>query len=164
MNKAYIALGANLGEAKATLEKAVKTLDALASVSVIAQSQYYKTAPVDSSGPDYVNGVCQVQTTLTPEALLRALLAIEAQFGRERPEGVVNAPRTLDLDLLTYEDEVRQSDFLTLPHPRMEERLFVLIPLADIAPNWTMQDGSSIQERIEAIKLKDTKQAVLAFF
>jgi 2-amino-4-hydroxy-6-hydroxymethyldihydropteridine diphosphokinase len=101
---------------------------------LLRASPLYRTAPIDSSGDDYVNAVAALETTLSPHALLAALLDIEQAHGRERPYR--NAPRTLDLDLLLYGSEVVQ-DFptLILPHPRMHERAFVLVPLAEIAPD-----------------------------
>jgi 2-amino-4-hydroxy-6-hydroxymethyldihydropteridine diphosphokinase len=96
------------------------------------QSSLYRTAPVDSSGPDYINAVAQVETRLDAMALLAGLQAIENDFGRERPYR--NAPRTLDLDLLLYGSAHIESARLTVPHPRMHERDFVLVPLAEIAP------------------------------
>ena len=130
---AYVALGANLGNPREALKAALAAMEAIPETRVVRASSFYSTEPIDSSGPDYVNAVCEVATNLAPEALLTALLAIESEAGRVRPAGVVNAPRTLDLDLLLYENETRRSAFLTLPHPRMHERAFVLVPLAEIA-------------------------------
>jgi len=129
---AYIALGANLGEPQATILKAMNDLALIQGVSLIKRSFLYQTAPVDSSGPDYVNAVVEVQTVLTAPALLAQLQALEQGAGRQR--SFQNAPRTLDLDLLTYGDARIQSKALTIPHPRMAERAFVLVPLAEIAP------------------------------
>lgn len=129
---AYIALGANLGDAAATLRAAVHALGAQPGIELVQASPFYRTAPLDAGGPDFVNAVAEVRTTLTAPALLDALLAIESDFGRERPYR--NAPRTLDLDLLLYGDARIDSPRLTVPHPRMRERAFVLVPLADIAP------------------------------
>lgn len=134
MTEAFVALGANLGEPRKALEKALAAMDALEGVKVKKASSFYRTAPVDSSGPDYVNAVAIVETTLTPEALLTELFKIEDSAHRVRPAGVHNAPRTLDLDLLLFGDEIRDTDFLKLPHPRMHERAFVLVPLLEIAP------------------------------
>jgi 2-amino-4-hydroxy-6-hydroxymethyldihydropteridine diphosphokinase len=129
---AYVALGANLGDAAATLRQALQTLGATPGLRLVRTSSLYRTAPVDSSGPDYVNAVAEVTTTLTAPALLRALQAIENAAGRERPYR--NAPRTLDLDLLLYGSARIESPELTVPHPRMGERAFVLVPLAEVAP------------------------------
>jgi 2-amino-4-hydroxy-6-hydroxymethyldihydropteridine diphosphokinase len=129
---AYIALGANLGDPQATILKAVNDLVLIHGVSLIKCSSLYQTAPLDAGGPDYVNAVVEVQTILTAPALLAQLQALEQAAGRQRP--FRNAPRTLDLDLLTYGDARIQSEALTIPHPRMGERAFVLVPLAEIAP------------------------------
>lgn len=132
---AYVALGANLGEPLKALNEVIEVIDKENAVRVEERSHFYQTAPIDSSGPDYVNAVIRVSTSLTAEALLETLLRIEKDFGRVRPVGIHNAPRTMDLDLLTYDQEKRQSDFLTLPHPRMHQRAFVLVPMCDIDPN-----------------------------
>ena len=130
---AYIALGANLGDPQATILKAMNDLALIEGVSLIKRSFLYQTAPMDSSGPDYVNAVVEVQTVLTAPALLAQLQALERGAGRKR--SFHNAPRTLDLDLLTYGEAHIQSTTLTIPHPRMGERAFVLVPLAEIAPH-----------------------------
>ncbi len=129
---AYVALGANLGNAAMALREALAALNAVAGVRVQSASSLYRTAPIDSSGPDYLNAVAEIATTLTAPALLDALQAIEQAAGRERPYR--NAPRTLDLDLLLYGEARIDSFRLTVPHPRMGERAFVLVPLAEIAP------------------------------
>jgi 2-amino-4-hydroxy-6-hydroxymethyldihydropteridine diphosphokinase len=129
---AYVALGANLGEPFVAIQKALEVIGAVAGVSSVRRSSLYLTAPIDSSGPDYVNAVAELQTELTAPALLAALQGIESQAGRERPYR--NAPRLLDLDILTYGQAMISSPLLTVPHPRMHERAFVLIPLAEISP------------------------------
>ncbi len=129
---AYVALGANLGEPRRALRDALQALDAATGLRVVKASSLYRTAPIESSGPDYLNAVAELATTLTAPALLDTLQAIEARAGRERPYR--NAPRTLDLDLLLYGDGRIHSPRLVVPHPRMGERAFVLIPLAEIAP------------------------------
>lgn len=128
---AYIGLGANLGDARASVKQALQALERLPRTSVTARSPLYLSAPVDAAGPDYVNAVAELATGLTALELLDALQAVENAAGRERP--FPNAPRTLDLDLLLYGDLVQSSERLTLPHPRMNDRAFVLQPLADIA-------------------------------
>ena len=128
---AYVALGANLGDAAATLRDALHRLDHTPGIRLLKASSLYRSAPIDSSGPDYLNAVAEVSTTLTAPALLAALQAIETAHGRERPYR--NAPRTLDLDLLLYGSARIESATLTVPHPRMGERAFVLVPLAEIA-------------------------------
>lgn len=129
---AYIALGANLGDAVATVRAALQVLHTLPHTEVVAASSLYRTAPWEASGPDFINAVAQIRTTLAPLALLHAVQALEQQAGRERPYR--NAPRTLDLDVLLYGDVRVDTPELMVPHPRMLERAFVLVPLAEIAP------------------------------
>lgn len=130
---AYIALGANLGDPASTLRAAFSALDALPDSRLLARSALYLSAPVGLTGqPDFVNAAAHIETTLPPEALLDALFAIEQQFGRLRGER--NGPRTLDLDLLLYDQQVISTPRLTLPHPRLHLRAFVLLPLADLDP------------------------------
>ena len=129
---AYVGLGANLGDPCATLADAVRKVGSLSGIEVVAQSSYFCTAPIDSSGPDYTNAVVAVRTTLTAPELLACLQSIEAAAGRERPYR--NAPRTLDLDILLFGDAQVASAALDIPHPRMWQRAFVLLPLAEIAP------------------------------
>jgi len=128
----FVGLGANLGDARATLEAALAALAALPDTRLMARSSYYRTAPVDAGGPDYLNAVAELRSGLAPEALLDALQAIEQQHGRERPYR--NAPRTLDLDLLLVGALRLDAPRLTLPHPRLHQRAFVLAPLAELAP------------------------------
>ena len=129
---AFVALGANLGDAAHTMHAALVALGQVPGVQRVRSSSLYRTAPVDSTGPDYINAVVEVATTLSAPGLLAALQAIENVAGRERPYR--NAPRTLDLDLLLYGLARVDSRTLTVPHPRMLERAFVLVPLAEIAP------------------------------
>lgn len=130
---AYVALGANLGDAQAAVREAMVALGQLPRTVVTARSSLYRSAPVDAEGPDFVNAVVALRTGLDADQLLAALQRLEAQAGRERP--FPNAPRTLDLDLLMHANAVRDTPTLTLPHPRMRERAFVLKPLAEIAPD-----------------------------
>lgn len=132
MQRAYVGLGANLGDAQGALATALRALAALPGTRVAAVSSIYRTAPIDSGGPDYLNAVAALDTSLEPEALLRALLAIEAAHGRQRP--YQNAPRTLDLDLLLHGQHQVDTPTLVLPHPRLHLRAFVLRPLLEIAP------------------------------
>nr|WP_210547471.1 2-amino-4-hydroxy-6-hydroxymethyldihydropteridine diphosphokinase [Rhodoferax sp. PAMC 29310] len=132
MVTAYVALGANLGDPIVAIQKAIQDLQALVGVRSVRCSSLYLTAPVDSSGPDYVNAVAELQTDLTAPDLLAGLQCIENTAGRARPYR--NAPRLLDLDILTYGQGVINSPLLHVPHPRMFERAFVLIPLAEISP------------------------------
>ena len=129
---AWIGLGANLGDARAALRGAVQAMAALPGTQVLRVSSLYRSAPVDALGPDYLNAVAELETALAPLGLLHALQAIEQAAGRERPYR--NAPRTLDLDLLLYGDRQLDGAGLTLLHPRMAERAFVLLPLAELAP------------------------------
>ena len=131
---AYLGLGANLGAARATLIHAIADVAAIPGVTLVRQSSFYRSAPLASSGPDYVNAVIEVLTTLSAPDLLDALQKLEQVAGRERPYR--NAPRTLDLDILTYGDARIDSALLSVPHPRLSERAFVLVPLAEIAPQW----------------------------
>ena len=130
---AYVGLGANLGDAAATLRSAVESLGRMPATQALRASSFYRSPSMGAPGPDYVNAVVELQTALEPHALLEALLAIEAAHGRVRSHR--NAPRTLDLDLLLHDDRVVRSAILTLPHPRLHERAFVLRPLADLAPD-----------------------------
>jgi 2-amino-4-hydroxy-6-hydroxymethyldihydropteridine diphosphokinase len=128
---AYVGLGANLGDPAATLRWALERLAQRPQVRLAGVSSFYRSAPIDATGPDFVNAVARLETTLPPEALLDELQALEAAQGRERPYR--NAPRTLDLDLLLYGDLRLATDRLSLPHPRLHERAFVLVPLAELA-------------------------------
>jgi 2-amino-4-hydroxy-6-hydroxymethyldihydropteridine diphosphokinase len=125
-------LGANLGDPVSSLYKAMDDLAGVAGVSLIRRSSLYRTAPLESSGPDYVNAVVEISTRLTAPELLSQLQALEQGAGRQRAHR--NAPRTLDLDILIYGEARIDSKALTIPHPRMTERAFVLVPLAEIAP------------------------------
>ncbi|WP_151636582.1 2-amino-4-hydroxy-6-hydroxymethyldihydropteridine diphosphokinase [Noviherbaspirillum aerium] len=128
----YIGIGANLGNAQEQVEQAIARLAQLPDSSLLAQSSLFRTAPVDAGGDDYVNAVARIDTGLSAQALLAQLQAIEQDFGRERLYR--NAPRTLDLDLLLYGREQISGETLSVPHPRMTERAFVLIPLLQIDP------------------------------
>lgn len=130
---AFIGLGANLGDAQRALQDALQALDRLPHTRLVRSSRIYRSAPVDAGGPDYLNAVAQVDTGLSAPELLAQLQALELAAGRERPYR--NAPRTLDLDLLLYGDARIASEALTVPHPRMRERAFVLLPLRELAPD-----------------------------
>jgi 2-amino-4-hydroxy-6-hydroxymethyldihydropteridine diphosphokinase len=129
---AWVALGANLGDARATVLQAFEDLAQLPQTRLIARSRLYRTAPHEASGPDFINAVAGLETCLNAPALLQALQSLENAAGRLRP--YPNAPRTLDLDLLLYGEARIDSPRLTVPHPRMRERAFVLQPLAELAP------------------------------
>lgn len=148
--RVFVGLGANLGDAVATLRAAIAAIDALPGTRCVRRSSLYRSAPVDTTGPDFVNAVVELRTSLEPEALLRELLAIEQRFGRQRPHR--HAPRTLDLDLLAWGDRQVASPSLVLPHPRLHERAFVLVPLAEVAPElpWPMVSGQLVERLGEA--------------
>ena len=134
MANAYVGLGSNLGDREATLRKAVRLLARLDGVEVVAASSFHETEPVGGppGQPRFLNAAAWLRVELGPEELLDRLLALEARLGRVRRERW--GARTLDLDLLLYDDRTIMSDRLTVPHPRMHERRFVLAPLAEIAP------------------------------
>ena len=130
-NSAYIALGSNMGERAENINRAVQAIAALPMTAVVKASNIYETAPLGySSQADFYNAVIQVETEFSPEALLGACLGIEAAMGRVRE--FVNGPRMIDLDLLIFGEETRDTKELILPHPRMRERSFVLVPLCDV--------------------------------
>ena len=157
---AYIGLGANLGDLAGTLRAALAALAALPESHLAAVSGAWRSAPVDAGGPDFLNAVARLETALAPLALLDALQAIELSHGRERPYR--NAPRTLDLDLLLHGDAVLQTPRLTLPHPRLHERAFVLRPLLELAPGLVLPGLGALagrlpevaQQRIERLDLE----------
>jgi 2-amino-4-hydroxy-6-hydroxymethyldihydropteridine diphosphokinase len=128
-----VAFGANLGEAQATVLQAIQDVGALATSQLVKASSLYASAPHEATGPEFVNAVAIYDTELPPLALLDALQNLEKTAGRERP--YLNAPRTLDLDIIFYGDIALDSHRLTLPHPRWQKRAFVLVPLAEISPD-----------------------------
>lgn len=129
---AFIGLGANLGDPQRALREALQGIARLPATALVRSSRVYRSEPVDAGGPDYFNAVAEVRTGLSAPELLAGLQALEQAAGRERPYR--NAPRTLDLDLLLYGDARIASAALTVPHPRMRERAFVLLPLRELAP------------------------------
>ena len=137
---AYIGLGANLGDARQTIAAAIQTLRDSSGVLALRQAPLYSSDPVDAQGPVFINTVVAVDTTLDPLPLLDLLQAIEQEHGRERPYR--NAPRTLDLDLLLYGAQTINTPRLSVPHPRMHQRAFVLRPLQDLAPGLPLAQGS----------------------
>ncbi|MDE3020861.1 MAG: 2-amino-4-hydroxy-6-hydroxymethyldihydropteridine diphosphokinase [Pseudomonadota bacterium] len=131
MTKAYIALGSNLDDPVNQVRIALEQIDKWPGIRIEANSPLYKTSPVGyDRQPDFINACARIETGLFPHALLDVLLEIERLHGRQR--GIINGPRTLDLDILLYEDLVFSDDRLILPHPRMHERAFVLAPLSDL--------------------------------
>ncbi len=153
---AGIALGSNLGDRERTLQGALRRLDCAPGVVVLKRSTWHETEPElgPEGGPEgqgpFLNGVALVETTLTPEALLNLLQAIEHKAGRTRT--VPNGPRTLDLDLLWHGESRRDSSELTLPHPRMHQRTFVLAPLAEIAPDHPLATGMTVAAGLAALQ------------
>jgi 2-amino-4-hydroxy-6-hydroxymethyldihydropteridine diphosphokinase len=146
---AYVGLGANLGDTVDTLRAAIAAIALLPQTRLVATSPLYRTAPIDASGPDYTNAVTSIATRLRAVELLVCLQGIEQAHGRERP--FVNAPRSLDLDLLLYGDEVIQLPQLHVPHPRLHERAFVLRPLADLAPDLVVAGQGSLRHLLARV-------------
>lgn len=128
----YISIGSNLEATQTKIEKVIQQLAKLPSTILNAKSSLYRTAPIEAYGNHYINAVIQLLTTLAPLDLLKTLQLIEFQYGRKRP--YPNAPRTLDLDILLYGDQIIINNQLTIPHPRMLKRAFVLIPMLEINP------------------------------
>ena len=160
MVTAYIALGANLGDAVATLKQAVAWINEMPLCAVKNASSLYKTEPLETlqghaPGDDYINAVVEIETSLPAPTLLQHLQQIELAAGRERP--YINAPRTLDLDLLLYGGGHIDSAHLTVPHPRMWQRAFVLVPLAEIAPHLVNT------AQVDAVKLQKTRRLTKFF-
>jgi 2-amino-4-hydroxy-6-hydroxymethyldihydropteridine diphosphokinase len=141
----FVALGANLGNPVATVKEAIISLRGLPQTRFISASSLYRTAPLGlKNQPDFINAVVELVTALSAPELLESLFSIEADFGRQR--SVKYAPRTLDLDLLLHGDAVSDDPLLTLPHPRMHERAFVLAPLLEIAPQLAIPGRGSVGE------------------
>lgn len=149
-HQAVIALGSNLGDSHAILEAALKTLAATPGMTLQAQSPIYQTAAVGPPQPDYLNACALFATNLTPATFLETLLKTETQFGRVRRERW--GPRLLDLDLLMFDDLILNQPGLEIPHPRMTERAFVLVPLNDIIPNWVEPvSGQTIADLVQQV-------------
>lgn len=149
-HRAFVALGSNLEDPQQQVLRALAELDGLPETRVTARSALYRTAPVGyDNQPDFINAVAEVSTTLEPLALLRTLLALETVHGRERP--FPNAPRVIDLDLLLYDDLELHDPELTLPHPRLHERGFVLFPLADIAPELHVPGKGTVRDLLQVL-------------
>jgi 2-amino-4-hydroxy-6-hydroxymethyldihydropteridine diphosphokinase len=145
--RAYVGLGANLGDRESTIRRAIELLAAEPAVEVVAASSLRETDPVGyAEQPRFLNGAAAVETELGPRALLDRLLVIERELGRVRDEGPRFGPRTIDLDLLLYGDEVLDEPGLRVPHPRLAERLFVLEPLYELDPELTLPDGRAVRD------------------
>jgi len=151
VTRAYVALGANLGERERTLQAAVAALGEEDGIEVVAVSTLRETEPVGvGEQPRYLNGAVALETTLTARELLERLLAVEQRFGRVRIAGE-HGPRTLDLDLLLYGDDVIDDPELTVPHPRLHERRFVLEPLAELAPGLVIPGRGEVESLLAGV-------------
>lgn len=150
-----IALGSNLGDSLNYLNSSLQELERDSEIELVLCSRWYKTTAVGPPQPDYLNGCAILRVHLSPNELLRRLLEIERQFGRVR--NIYWGPRTLDLDLLLYEDIILDSPDLQIPHPRMKERAFVLVPLSEIVPNWIEPiTGQTIKELLQCLYLNNS--------
>ncbi|MBI3729048.1 MAG: 2-amino-4-hydroxy-6-hydroxymethyldihydropteridine diphosphokinase [Burkholderiales bacterium] len=145
----FIGIGANLGDASVTVSKAIAALAQLPDTTLVAHSALFGSAPIDSSGDDYVNAVAELASNLSATDLLQHLQAIELAHGRERPYR--NAPRTLDLDLLLYGDEKINTSDLQVPHPRMTDRAFVLLPLLQLSADISIPGKGRAQSYVAAV-------------
>ena len=151
MTRAYVGLGANLGDRERTLREAVSALSAEDGIEVVAVSALRETEPVGvGEQPLYLNGAAELETALAARKLLGRLLAVEQRFGRVRVPGE-QGPRTLDLDLLLYGDDVIEEDGLTVPHPRLHERRFVLEPLAELAPGLVVPGRGDVESLLSGL-------------
>jgi len=158
---AFVALGANLDDPEAQVRAAAEALAGLPHSTLRRLSSLYRTAPVGIHGqPDFINAVAALETTLSPQELLAALFAVEARFGRRRD--FHHAPRTLDLDLLLYDDETLDSASLTLPHPRMHLRAFVVVPLVEIAPDCRIPGRGHASAWLAAVSMQRIEKLVPA--
>lgn len=149
MAKVFLGLGGNLGDAKQTIKDAIICLAQNPHVEVISRSCYYKSAPINATGEDFVNSVIAITTDLNPITLLKLCQSVEDTFGRERP--FPNAPRTIDIDILTYGEEKHDLPELTIPHPRMTERLFVLLPLLEIEPEISLPKFGLLKDLVSSL-------------
>ncbi|MDB9540836.1 2-amino-4-hydroxy-6-hydroxymethyldihydropteridine diphosphokinase [Anabaenopsis tanganyikae CS-531] len=149
-----IALGSNIGDSYKILTAAIETLSATPGIKLQAQSSWYRTKPVGPPQPDYLNGCAILQVEMSPDLLLETLLATEAKFGRVRQERW--GARSLDLDLLLYDDFIIDTPQLQIPHPRMVTRAFVLVPLDEIAPHWVEPtSGTKIKNLVKEVDCAD---------
>jgi 2-amino-4-hydroxy-6-hydroxymethyldihydropteridine diphosphokinase len=149
-----IALGGNIGDSYQILEAAIETLATTPGIKLHAKSSWYRTKAVGPPQPDYLNGCAILQVAMSPDLLLETLFAIENKFGRVRQERW--GARSLDLDLLLYDDLIIDTPHLQIPHPRMRERAFVLIPLAEVAPDWIEPiSGCIIRDLVKKVDCSD---------
>jgi 2-amino-4-hydroxy-6-hydroxymethyldihydropteridine diphosphokinase len=157
MSRAYIALGSNLEAPAEQVRAALAALAESAGVRLVRASSLYRTAPVGYlDQPDFINAVAELDTTLTPHQLLDTLMAVEARFGRVRT--FRNAPRVLDLDVLLFDDVTLDDERLTVPHPRMHERAFVVVPLAEIAPDIAVGEHGTAAQLASGLACDDIQK------
>ncbi len=148
--RVFVGLGANLGDAARSVREALLQLAALPQMRLVAASSLYRSAPLDAEGPDYVNAVAELRTELGPEQLLAQLQALEQRFGRVRSH--YHAPRTLDLDLLLFGERRIALPALSVPHPRLHQRAFVLAPLAELAPGLACPGGLDVLQSLALLE------------
>ncbi|AFY46308.1 2-amino-4-hydroxy-6-hydroxymethyldihydropteridine pyrophosphokinase [Nostoc sp. PCC 7524] len=154
VRRSALALGSNLGDSVAILAAATQELAAMPGIKLEAKSSWYRTKAVGPPQPDYINGCVILQVEISPQALLDTLLATEQKFGRVRQQRW--GPRSLDLDILLYDDLIIDTPTLQIPHPRMHERAFVLVPLVEIAPDWPEPvSGLEIKELVKKVDCSD---------
>ena len=161
MARAFIGFGGNIGDTRQLITDAIVCLALRSELQIVAKSCFYQSAPFEASGNDYINAVIEIETVLSPYGLLHVCQAIELEFGRERP--YINAPRTLDLDILSFEGVTQNETELILPHPRIIERSFVLLPLLEIAPDLFLPNWGELKaylpkvadQRIEKLPCKN---------
>jgi len=147
LTRAYVGLGANLGERELTIHRAVELLGSVPGIEVVAVSRLRETDPVGyEDQPRFLNGAAALDTELSPRELLDRLLAVERDLGRVRGDGPRFGPRAIDLDLLLFGGEVVDEDGLAVPHPRLAERRFALEPLHDLDPGLTLPDGRAVRD------------------
>ncbi len=153
VRRAYIGMGANQGDVLQSMRAAVEALRSLERSSLVALSPFYRTAPLDASGPDFINAVAALDTSLEPYSLFLHLADIELMLGRRRRTGDSphSAPRTIDLDLLLVGNLIVRSTPLILPHPRMQQRAFVLRPLLDLAPDIQIPSYGPVSELLAQV-------------
>ncbi len=148
----FVGLGGNLGCPQDSLCQAARLISGEPGFSSFRVSSLYRSAPVDSFGPDYINAVAGFSSDLEPQDILKILLQFETLLGRTRPLGVHNAPRTIDCDLLLAGDAVVDTEFLTLPHPRMHERAFVLLPLLELSPGVVIPGRGAARDFLDSVR------------
>ena len=152
--RAFVGLGGNIGDVETTLTEALWSIDSLPQTSIRAQSSFYRSPPWGRTDqPDFINAVVELQTRLAPRVLLNHLLGVELRFGRDRSEGEKWGPRELDLDLLTYGEEVIDEPGMHLPHPHLHERAFVLVPLAELAADLQIPGLGQVSDLLTSIEV-----------